>query len=90
MKIGAYSFTVSGDTEQDLFFVRQAVSPAAAAGVRLLALPEHAPAGLFDRSGKLCASVPRNREGLMTCDLDITPPDFGEEGRKALSDRLAF
>ncbi len=53
-------------------------------------LPERAPAGLFDRSGKLCASVPRNREGLTTCDLDITPPDFGEEGRKALSDRLAF
>lgn len=47
-----------------------------------------APTALFDRSGGIVAELERNREGLLVCDLEMTDPDFGEQGRLELSDWL--
>lgn len=47
-----------------------------------------APAMLCGRSGQVLAEGTRNRENLLTYDLDLPPLDFGEEGRVWISDRL--
>lgn len=47
-----------------------------------------APTGLFDRSGKMLAEVHRGNEGLLVYDLEQNPLNFGERGRKDISDSL--
>lgn len=47
-----------------------------------------APTALFGRSGQVLAEQERGREGLLWYDYDFPPPDFGEQGRKAISDLL--
>lgn len=47
-----------------------------------------APTALYDRSGGVLAELARNREGLLIYELDKTPLDFGEQGRKELSDKF--
>ncbi len=47
-----------------------------------------APTALVDRSGRILAELPINREGLLVFDLEMDQLDFGELGRKELSDLL--
>lgn len=47
-----------------------------------------APTALIDRSGKVLAELNRNEEALLFYDLSKTPYDFGEQGRKTVSDTL--
>ena len=47
-----------------------------------------APTVLFDRSGRILAEMEREREGLLYYDLELGPLDFGEQGRKEISDSL--
>ncbi len=47
-----------------------------------------APTALFGRSGQVLAEQERGREGLVWYDLDFPPLDFGEQGRKEISDLL--
>ena len=47
-----------------------------------------APTGVFDRSGKISVEMPRGKEGLMFYDLEQKDLDFGEQGRKIISDSL--
>lgn len=47
-----------------------------------------APTALFDRSGCVVTELPRNSEGLMVCELEKKELDFGERGRKEISDFL--
>ena len=47
-----------------------------------------APTALFGRSGQILIEQSRNKEGLLWYDLDFSPLDFGEQGRKAISDLL--
>lgn len=47
-----------------------------------------APTALYDRSGCALRELPRNQAGLLVYDLDIAPLDFGEQGRKEISDIL--
>lgn len=47
-----------------------------------------APTALFGRSGQVLAEQERNKEGLLQYDLDFPPLDFGERGRKEISDLL--
>ncbi len=47
-----------------------------------------APTALYDRSGGVLAELERNREGLLLYELEKAPLDFGEQGRKELSDVL--
>ena len=47
-----------------------------------------APTGLFDRSGSIMAEVQPGKEGLLICDLEPGPLNFGELGRKEISDSL--
>lgn len=47
-----------------------------------------APTGLFDRSGRILAEMPRGDEGLLVYDLKNKPFNFGEQGRKIISDSL--
>ncbi len=47
-----------------------------------------APTGMFDRSGKVLAELEAGKEGLLVYDLDPAPLNFGESGRKEISDRL--
>ena len=49
---------------------------------------QSAPTGLYDRSGRTLAELESGKEGLMAFDLEITPMDFGETGRKDISDAL--
>ncbi len=48
-----------------------------------------APTGFYDRSGKVLAEAGVGKEGLVFCDFEQTPPSFGEQGRKEISDLLA-
>lgn len=48
-----------------------------------------APTALYDRSGVALFEAKRNKEGLMVYDLALTEIDFGERGRKEISDLLA-
>ena len=47
-----------------------------------------APTVLFDRSGKTLAEIPKGNEGLLVYDFEQKPLDFGEQGRKTISDSL--
>lgn len=47
-----------------------------------------APTALFDRSGCLLAELRRNEEALLVYDLQDMTLDFGERGRKEISDML--
>ena len=47
-----------------------------------------APTGLFDRSGKVLAELEAEKEDLLIYDLDPGPMNFGESGRKVISDRI--
>lgn len=47
-----------------------------------------APTALYSRSGRSLAELERNKEGLLVYDLEKTPLDFGENGRKEISDWL--
>lgn len=49
-----------------------------------------APTILFDRSGRVLAEIEAGREGLLHYDLDLGPLDFGEQGRKVISDSLVM
>lgn len=47
-----------------------------------------APTILFDRSGRVLAEMERGSEGLLYYDLEFGSLDFGEQGRKEISDSL--
>ncbi len=47
-----------------------------------------APTMLTDASGTVLIEAERSREALMVFDFEPTQPDFGERGRKKLSDQL--
>ena len=47
-----------------------------------------APTGLYDPSGRPVCELERNRPGLLIHDLHPWTPDFGQRGRKEISDRL--
>ena len=47
-----------------------------------------APTALFGRSGQVLLELERNKEGLLLYDLEYPPLDFGEQGRKEISDLL--
>jgi len=47
-----------------------------------------APTAIFDRSGKTLAVQERGQEGLLVFDLEKSPLNFGELGRKEISDAL--
>lgn len=47
-----------------------------------------APTGMFDRSGKVLAELAAGKEALLIYDLDPSPLNFGESGRKEISDQL--
>ena len=47
-----------------------------------------APTLLYDRSGRLLCEAERNAERLMMFNLEKAEPDFGEKGRKEISDGL--
>ena len=43
---------------------------------------------LTGASGQILAETGRNREELLVYDFIPQPPDFGERGRKEISDQL--
>lgn len=47
-----------------------------------------APTALYDRSGRLLKALERNKEQLLVYDLERRQPDFGECGRRQVSDWL--
>lgn len=47
-----------------------------------------APTLLYDRSGRLLCELEKNKEGVLIYDLEKKPLDFGELGRKEISDWL--
>ncbi len=47
-----------------------------------------APTALFDRSGGICMELARNSEDLLIYDFEHMPMNFGEKGRKHISDLL--
>lgn len=47
-----------------------------------------APTALFGRSGQVLLELERDKKGLLQYDLDFPPLDFGEQGRKEISDML--
>ncbi len=47
-----------------------------------------APTALFDRSGRILAELKRGDEQMLLYNLSETEPDFGELGRRQVSDRL--
>lgn len=47
-----------------------------------------APTMLFDRSGRTLCELERNQEGLLVFELSKKEMDFGEKGRKEVSDWL--
>ncbi len=47
-----------------------------------------APTMLAGASGQVLMETERNREGLLVYDFILQPPDFGEKGRREISDRL--
>lgn len=49
-----------------------------------------APTALFDRSGYVLKELHRNIEGLLIYDLSHKQLDFGEQGRKSISDFLVI
>lgn len=49
---------------------------------------QSAPTALYDRSGNTMIELRPNEENLLSFDLKIDPIDFGEKGRKKISDWL--
>lgn len=49
-----------------------------------------APTALYDKSGDSLMELSRNKEGLLIYNFEKEEPDFGEEGRKEISDLLVF
>ncbi len=49
-----------------------------------------APTVLYDKSGRILCETARNQEQLLIYDLGKSENDFGERGRKEISDRLVF
>lgn len=49
-----------------------------------------APTGLYDKSGRILKELKRGEEDLLIWDFENTPLDFGEQGRKEISDCLTF
>jgi len=47
-----------------------------------------APTGLYDMSGNIVWELERNKEGMLVYDLRLGEMDFGERGRKEISDDL--
>ena len=47
-----------------------------------------APTALYDRSGRMLAGCERKKECMFIYDLEKKPLDFGEKGRKEISDIL--
>ncbi len=47
-----------------------------------------APTGLYDMSGNIVCELERNEEGMLVYDLQLAELDFGERGRKGISDDL--
>ena len=47
-----------------------------------------APTILFDKSGRILAEMPKEKEGLLVYELEQSPLTFGEQGRKRISDSL--
>lgn len=56
--------------------------------VNAIAPYQTAPTILYDRSGRVLCENERNEEMLLAYELIKEAPDFGEQGRKELSDRL--
>lgn len=56
--------------------------------VNSIAPYQTAPTALFDKSGRILSECERNQEGFMVYDLEKKVLDFGEKGRKEISDRL--
>lgn len=49
-----------------------------------------APTVLFDKSGFLLAELEKNEEGLLIYDLEKKEADFGEKGRREISNWLRY
>lgn len=49
-----------------------------------------APTVLYDRSGRPLLELERNRESMLVFELEKKPLDFGEQGRKEISDWLTY
>lgn len=47
-----------------------------------------APTAFYDKSGNCMMELARNKEGLLVCALEKRPLDFGQQGRKEISDWL--
>lgn len=47
-----------------------------------------APTGFYGASGQIIAELPRGNNGLLVADWSPQPLTFGEQGRKAFSDKL--
>ena len=47
-----------------------------------------APTALFDASGRVLSEAEPGRETLLICDFEKKEPDFGELGRRTISDSL--
>lgn len=47
-----------------------------------------APTAMFDKSGNVLDELARNQPGMLILELDKFERDFGEEGRKQISDSL--
>jgi hypothetical protein len=47
-----------------------------------------APTGIFDKSGRTINELKRNKENLLIYDFKNIADDFGEKGRRSISDVL--
>lgn len=47
-----------------------------------------APTGLYDKSGRILGELKRNESGLFVYELVVEEPNFGEQGRINISNRL--
>lgn len=56
--------------------------------VNTIAPYQTAPSGLYDMSGTVVCELERNKEGMLVYDLQPGELDFGERGRKDISDDL--
>lgn len=58
--------------------------------VNAIAPFQTAPTILYDKSGRVLCEAERNREGMLVFDLEKGENNFGEAGRKEISDWLVF
>lgn len=47
-----------------------------------------APTALYDKSGRALCELERNKAGLLIYDLDMSKLDYGEQGRRDISNQL--